>query len=356
MSSVRLEGIAKRYGETVAVEPLDLEVANGEFLTLLGPSGCGKTTTLRMIAGFIAPTAGRIRVDDDDITALPPQKRRMGMVFQDYSLFPHLSVADNIAFGLVERGVPAAQRRARVKELLDLIRLPQIAGRYPVELSGGQQQRVALARAIAHTPRVLLMDEPFGALDAKLREAMQDELRAIQKKLSITTVFVTHDQSEAMHMSDRIAVMNRGRIEQLDPPRQLYDRPRTRFVADFVGKINFVDARVVGHAAGAIVVEIADVRVAVDAAAMPPVGSRVTLAVRPERIRLVPREGRAGAGIALDGTVERVAFLGNVMHTVVAVASEVRLLVESAPAERAPGEAVRVAFRAEDATPITDAR
>jgi spermidine/putrescine ABC transporter ATP-binding subunit len=354
VSSVRLAGVGKRYGETLAVEPLDLEVANGEFLTLLGPSGCGKTTTLRMIAGFIAPSAGRIRVDDDDITALPPQKRRMGMVFQDYSLFPHLTVEDNIAFGLVERGVAASERRMRVKELLELIRLPQIADRYPVELSGGQQQRVALARAIAHTPRVLLMDEPFGALDAKLREAMQEELRTIQKKLRITTIFVTHDQSEAMHLSDRIAVMNQGRIEQLDPPRRLYEKPRTRFVADFVGKINFVEAVVLGAAGDTIEVEAAGLHFPIRAEMTTPVGARITLAVRPERIRFLARDEDAAGWVGMNGAVERISYLGNVMHTVVVTAANVRLLVESAPAEHASGEPVRVGFRPADASLIAD--
>ena len=354
MSSVLLAGVGKRYGATVAVEPLDLEVANGEFLTLLGPSGCGKTTTLRMIAGFVAPSVGRIRVDEDDITALPPQKRSMGMVFQDYSLFPHLTVEDNIAFGLVERGISAAERRNRVKELLDLIRLPQIADRYPVELSGGQQQRVALARAIAHMPRVLLMDEPFGALDAKLREAMQDELRAIQKELRVTTIFVTHDQSEAMHLSDRIAVMNQGRIEQLDPPRRLYNMPRTRFVADFVGRINFVEALAVGAAGDTIQVEAAGLRFPVRAESTLTAGARVTLAVRPERIRFLSRDDDAAGWVCMNGTVERGSYLGNLMHTVVVIAGNVRLLVESAPAEHPSGELVRVGFLPSDASLIAD--
>jgi spermidine/putrescine ABC transporter ATP-binding subunit len=355
MSSVRLEGVAKRYGDTQAVEPLDLDVANGEFLTLLGPSGCGKTTTLRMIAGFVMPTAGRIRVDDDDITALPPQKRSMGMVFQDYSLFPHLNVEDNIAFALVERRVPAAERRKRVAELLELIRLPQIATRYPAELSGGQQQRVALARAIAHTPRVLLMDEPFGALDAKLREAMQDELRSIQKKLAITTIFVTHDQSEAMHMSDRIAVMNQGKIEQLDPPRPLYEKPRTRFVADFVGKINFVDCVALRCTGETIEVEAANIRFPLRAAVAPVAGSRVTLAVRPERVRFLAPDGDVDGWVWMDGTLERRAYLGNVMHSIVVTAANVRMLIESEPAERASGDCVRIGFRPCDASLIAEA-
>ncbi|MBM3613631.1 MAG: ATP-binding cassette domain-containing protein, partial [Alphaproteobacteria bacterium] len=229
MARLTFEGVEKRFGDVVAVARLDLDVAEGSFLTLLGPSGCGKTTTLRMIAGFILPDRGRLLIDDEDVTRVPPQRRGIGMVFQDYALFPHLTVAANIGFGLVERGMAGDAIARRVADLLDLVRLPDIAGRYPSELSGGQQQRVALARAVAHTPRLLLMDEPLGALDLKLREAMQLELRRIQQELRITTVYVTHDQHEAMAMSDRIAVMNRGRIEQLDAPAAIYDSPKTKF-------------------------------------------------------------------------------------------------------------------------------
>jgi spermidine/putrescine ABC transporter ATP-binding subunit len=353
MASVRLIGIAKRYDETVAVQPLDLQVADGEFVTLLGPSGCGKTTTLRMIAGFVAPSAGRIEVGDDDITALPPQKRAMGMVFQDYSLFPHLTIEENIGFGLVERKVPVAQREPRVRELLELIRLPQIAKRYPAQLSGGQQQRVALARALAHTPRVLLMDEPFGALDAKLREAMQEELRSIQKKLSITTIFVTHDQAEAMHMSDRIAVMNHGRIEQLAPPKDLYERPRTRFVADFVGKINFIEGTVVSRGDGRLAIDALGARWTLVDDLPAEAGARATLAVRPERVRFVAA-GEAPEAIVLDAVVLRWSYFGNVMHTVVGVGDTAQLLIESSPVERAVDERVRVAIRASDASLIRE--
>jgi putative spermidine/putrescine transport system ATP-binding protein len=354
MASVRLIGIAKRYDDTVAVQPLDLQVADGEFVTLLGPSGCGKTTTLRMIAGFVAPTAGRVEVGDDDITDLPPQKRAMGMVFQDYSLFPHLNVEQNIAFGLVERKIPSAQREPRVRELLDLIRLPQIAQRYPAQLSGGQQQRVALARALAHTPRVLLMDEPFGALDAKLREAMQQELRTIQKKLSITTIFVTHDQAEAMHMSDRIAVMNHGRIEQLAPPNELYERPRTRFVADFVGKINFLEGTVVDRAQGRLGIDAVGARWSVAADSPAAIGARVTLAVRPERIRFAASGESSEDAIVLDVVVERWSYFGNVMHTSVSTADGVQLLIESPPTERTTKERVRVTIRASDVSLVQE--
>src|SRR5689334_6661740 len=229
MSRIRFESVSKAYGETTALDGFDLDVGEGEFLALLGPSGCGKTTALRLLAGFLQPTAGRILVDDRDVSALPAHKRNAGMVFQDYALFPHMTVEDNIAFGLHERGQKGAVTAKRVAELLDLVRLAGMGRRYPGELSGGQQQRVALARALAFGPSVLLMDEPFGALDLKLREAMQAELVQIQRQLGITTIFVTHDQAEAMAMADRIAVMNRGRIAQLGTPENVYDRPSNSF-------------------------------------------------------------------------------------------------------------------------------
>ena len=352
MSTVRLRGIHKQFGSSIAVHPLDLDVAEGEFLTLLGPSGCGKTTTLRMIAGFVTPTGGRLLLDDEDITAVPPQKRNMGMVFQDYSLFPHMTVEQNIAFGLVERKVPAARRAARVRELLELIRLPDIADRFPSEISGGQQQRVALARAVAHPPRTLLMDEPLGALDAKLRETMQQELRSIQKALSITTIFVTHDQSEAMSMSDRIAVMNGGRIEQIDVPNALYERPRTRFVADFVGKINFLDATL-GPEVGDATIDGLPLKLAQDKVAWSP-GRLITVGLRPERIALtVPGQSVPGAYV-WSATVERVIYLGNMMHVEVKLPHGRALLIETAPATVHAGDAVQISFMAADLVVIRD--
>lgn len=344
-SSVRLRGIHKQYADNVAVHPLDLDVHAGEFLTLLGPSGCGKTTTLRMIAGFVTPTGGQMLIDGEDVTALPPQKRGMGMVFQDYSLFPHLNIGENIAFGLVERGIAKAQREARVKELLDLIRLPDIAKRYPSEISGGQQQRVALARAVAFPPRVLLMDEPLGALDAKLREAMQEEIRTIQKALSITTIFVTHDQSEAMSMSDRIAVMNGGRIEQIDAPRVVYERPRTRFVADFVGKINFIEARVVSADGQA---RVGELRIDLGHSGMTfKPGQLPTIALRPERIALVEAERIEridGRRVLWPVTVRNVVFLGNLMHVTAALPNGQTIVVETPPTGIAVGDQVAASF------------
>jgi len=356
-SSVSLRGIHKRYGETVAVQPLDLDVQAGEFLTLLGPSGCGKTTTLRMIAGFVSPSGGQMLIDGEDVTALPPQKRRMGMVFQDYSLFPHLTIADNIAFGLIEHGVQKVKRDARVAELLNLIRLPDIGKRYPSEISGGQQQRVALARAVAYPPRVLLMDEPLGALDAKLREAMQQEIRAIQKTLSITTVFVTHDQSEAMSMSDRIAVMNGGRIEQIDVPRTIYERPHTRFVADFVGKINFLDAAVASSDGKAHVGELPIDLGHVATQARP--GERLTIALRPERIGLRPgplREHPAPepGSLIWPATVQNVLFLGNLMHVTATLPGGQTITVEIPPSALAAGDAVCASFQQRDVLLMQD--
>src|SRR2546428_4908410 len=235
---IRLDGLGKRYGAVEAVRDVNLEIAEGEFLTLLGPSGCGKTTIIRMIAGYIDASAGRIFLDGRDITDDPPQKRRIGMVFQHYALFPHLTVEDNVGFALKIEAKPREFIRRRVAEMLELVRLPSVARRYPAELSAGQQQRVALARALAFSPRILLMDEPLGALDLKLREQMQQELKRIQQDVGITTIPVTHDQEEALSMSDRVVVMEPGRIVQIDTPEALYDRPLTKYVADFVGKIN----------------------------------------------------------------------------------------------------------------------
>ncbi|HEY3886246.1 MAG TPA: ABC transporter ATP-binding protein, partial [Vicinamibacterales bacterium] len=287
MAAVRLEALIKQYDTAPVVDGVTLDIEDGEFLTLLGPSGCGKTTTLRMVAGLVLPSAGRVWIGAQDVSRQPPQRRDVGMVFQDYSLFPHLSVADNIAFGLVERRIARPAREARVAELLELVRLPGLGGRYPAELSGGQQQRVAFARAIAHPPRVLLMDEPLGALDLKLRETMQDELRRLQRQLGITTVYVTHDQIEAMRMSDRIAVMNAGRIEQLGSPTAVYERPETEFTAGFVGSINFLKGRCVGRENGWHVVDTSAGRLhACASAGRGTDAAYVTLAVRPEHLRL----------------------------------------------------------------------
>jgi spermidine/putrescine ABC transporter ATP-binding subunit len=341
MSELRLEGVVKRYGPVVAVERVDLHIHEGEFLTLLGPSGCGKTTTLRMIAGFIEPTAGRILIGQEDVTGLPPQKRNIGMVFQDYALFPHLTIAENISFSLVERKVPTAQRRQRVAELLELIQLPGVAERYPAELSGGQQQRVALARAIAHPPRVLLMDEPLGALDLKLREAMQEELRALQNKLRITTVYVTHDQGEAMTLSDRIAVMNAGRVEQLDTPAAIYGAPRTEFVANFVGKINFLRGTLDGSEGGFALVDTPVGRIRAASLADGRAGP-VTVSIRPENLRLLKSAAEGQSMNMVEGRILGRLFTGNLSHVRIAVAGDLQLLVEVRPSDLADTVADKV--------------
>ena len=241
MAAVELLGVTRRFGDVTAVDALDLEVRDGEFLSLLGPSGCGKTTTLRLIAGFERPDAGEIRIAGRDVARLPPYRRPVNTVFQSYALFPHLSVLDNVAYGLKQRGLRRAARRARALELLELVRLRGVEHRRPRELSGGQQQRVALARALVLEPKVLLLDEPLGALDLKVRKELQIELKRIQETVGITFVYVTHDQEEALAMSDRVAVMDGGRIEQLGPPQEIYDEPATPFVAGFIGETNFID-------------------------------------------------------------------------------------------------------------------
>ena len=243
MTFLELTGVQKQFGDVAAVQDFNLAAERGEFVSFLGPSGCGKTTTLRMIAGFEMPTAGTITVDGADITRKPPNQRNVGMVFQSYALFPNMTVADNIGFGLKVRGKSSADIRKRVDELLGMINLPDRGNRYPYQLSGGQQQRVALARALAIEPQVLLLDEPLSALDAKIRISLRKEIRAIQRQLGITTVYVTHDQEEALSLSDRVVVMSDGRIEQIGTPFEIYNYPSTTFVASFVGTLNLVDAR-----------------------------------------------------------------------------------------------------------------
>lgn len=305
-----IAGVTKTFGGNQVVKGIDLGFHKGEFVSLLGPSGCGKTTVLRMIAGFEQPTTGTITVDGRDITNLPPNQRRIGMVFQAYALFPNMTVAENVGFGLKIAKVPRAERDKRVDEMLELIGLPGFGKRYPFEMSGGQQQRVALARAIAPRPRMLLLDEPLSALDAKIRVSLREEIRAIQRELGITTVFVTHDQEEALSISDRIVVMNAGRAEQFGTPFEIYNRPTTRFAATFVGTLNTLEGRVLDPASKvvsidgqpAIVPTLPDSRRA---------GDPVSLTLRPESISLASRDG---SDIRLTGTVSEVAFLGAVIR------------------------------------------
>src|SRR5476649_2007572 len=284
-ASVSLAGVEKRFDQVGAVRGISLTVGAGEVLTLLGPSGSGKTTTLMMIAGFETPTGGDIAIDGKSVVARPPHKRNIGMVFQNYALFPHLTVAENIGFPLRQRNITKAERAKLVGEALELVHLPGYGGRYPRQLSGGQQQRVALARAIVFKPRLLLMDEPLGALDKQLRENLQLEMRRLHADLGITFIYVTHDQEEALTMSDRIAVMNDGLVAQVGSPEDLYDRPCDRFVASFIGESNFLPAIVRGMEGGMVVAECEGSIIRAICTSPQAVGQRVTLTTRPERLR-----------------------------------------------------------------------
>ena len=364
--SIELREVRKGFGEVVAVDGVSLAVAAGEFLTLLGPSGCGKTTTLRMIGGFELPDSGEVFIDGLPMGDRPPYQRPVNTVFQNYALFPHLTVGQNVGYGLEMAGVAKGERARRVVAALEMVHLPGVVGRRPAELSGGQQQRVALARALINRPAVLLLDEPLGALDLKLRKAMQLELKRLNREVGATFVYVTHDQEEALTMSDRIAVMNRGRILQLGSPTEIYERPRDRFVADFIGQTNFLEGRLVEAPGG-------DATVAVEVAgrvllARPPMGGltalvpdqRVTLTVRPEKISLASDLPAIPAGWNLvEGVVADVIYLGTHTQYVLAVADGGRLTVhrqnrvtiEGAPQ---PGEAVQAVFEPNAAAILLD--
>ena len=307
---LKIDNITKSFKDTLVVKGVDLGFEKGEFVSLLGPSGCGKTTILRMIAGFETPTTGSILVEGKDITSLPPNRRKIGMVFQAYALFPNMNVGDNIGFGLKIAGMPRAERAARVEEMLKLIGLAGYGKRFPFELSGGQQQRVALARAIAPQPSMLLLDEPLSALDAKVRVRLREEIRAIQRELGITTVFVTHDQEEALSISDRIVVMNAGNVEQFGTPFEIYNRPQTRFAATFVGTLNTLHAKVLDAASKSVSIDGQAATIpALPATAR--TGDVVSLTMRPEAVSLANGHAR---DIVLDGTVSEVAFLGSVIR------------------------------------------
>jgi putative spermidine/putrescine transport system ATP-binding protein len=306
-ATVEFRGLRRAFGATTALDGLNLTVNPGELLALLGPSGCGKTTALRMLAGFEIPDSGEVLVDGQDITSVPAHRRDAGMVFQSYSLFPHLNARDNVAFGLRMRRVGTAERRARADELLELVGLPQYGDRYPHQLSGGQQQRIALARALALRPRVLLLDEPLSALDAKVRMNLREEIRRLQQELQITTLFVTHDQEEALSMADRVAVMRDGRLEQCATPSELYARPATAFVAEFVGTMN----RIAGHVGSdPAVVEVLGQRLPVDGT-LSAADTDVDVLVRPENVLLEIRT--SGGGPVVTST----SFLGAVTRLTV---------------------------------------
>ena len=340
VSAVRLAGISKQFGAIEAVSEINLDIADGEFFSMLGPSGSGKTTTLRMIAGFEAPTTGQILLHGRDVTGVPPFDRDVNTVFQDYALFPHMTVGENVAYGLAVRRVPRREQRERVATALRMVRLPDYEGRRPLQLSGGQRQRIALARALVNRPRVLLLDEPLGALDLKLREEMQIELKAIQQEVGITFVYVTHDQEEALAMSDRIAVFNRGRIEQVGSAAEVYERPATGFVAGFVGTSNLLT----------------------DDAAETVAGQRGTFTVRPEKIRILLEDAPVQPGqLSASGTVREVVYLGPDTRYIVALDAGAELVVMQQNLETssddvlaARGRRVRLAWSREHLLPVRD--
>lgn len=315
---LRLEGLTKTFGSNTVVKDVDLAAGKGEFISFLGPSGCGKTTVLRMIAGFEKPNGGRIVVDGRDVTSLRPNQRNIGMVFQAYALFPNMTVAGNIGFGLRIAGMGKDETAARISEMLELIGLTGFEKRYPYQLSGGQQQRVALARALAARPSMLLLDEPLSALDAKIRVSLREEIRQIQKELGITTIFVTHDQEEALSISDRIMVMNAGRADQVGTPFEVYNRPQTRFVAQFVGTLNVLQGIVDDPGQGAVKVSGTVITLAHDLGARK-AGDPVSLAVRPESISLGSHAGRESS---LHGQIDDVSFLGSVIRVRVGVGDD----------------------------------
>jgi putative spermidine/putrescine transport system ATP-binding protein len=356
--AVRLEGVSKRFGEddtgrrvakfvqtdgrfpVVAVDGIDLDVYDGEFFSMLGPSGSGKTTTLRMIAGFELPSEGRILLHGVDVTTVPPFDRDVNTVFQDYALFPHMTVGDNVGYGLVVRKIGKAERKSRVIDALRMVRLEGYEGRKPSQLSGGQRQRVALARALVNRPRVLLLDEPLGALDLKLREEMQIELKAIQQQVGITFIYVTHDQEEALTMSDRLAVFNNGRIEQIGAPAEVYERPATRFVAGFVGTSNLLRGDVAQRV----------------------LGTPGTFTIRPEKIRLAEPDASVAAGeTSATGTIRSVVYLGPDTRYVVTldagtdlVVTQQNLSTSSTEALAMEGKAVRLVWERQHELPIAD--
>jgi spermidine/putrescine transport system ATP-binding protein len=347
--AIVLDAVSKQFGDHAAVHDVSLSIRDGEFFSLLGPSGCGKTTSLRMIAGFVEPDAGRILLQGIDVTTVPPNKRPVNMVFQQYALFPHMSVYDNVAFGLSVKKVPRSEHRARIEELLQVVSLEGYESRKPRQLSGGQQQRVALARALVNRPAALLLDEPLGALDVKLRKQMQLELKRIQHELGTTFVYVTHDQEEALAMSDRIAVMDAGRVEQLGSPREVYEQPATPFVADFIGSLNTVEIRVDEVVGGYGIARLGErERIVVPVEAGTSAGAELRVAVRPEQVELAAGDEH---GSRLRGTVADIVYLG--MYTQVHVDTAAGRIVSHRLADQSLGDlergrAVDLAWDADD--------
>jgi spermidine/putrescine transport system ATP-binding protein len=344
--AIALAGVSKSFAGVRAVNDVTLEIREGEFFSLLGPSGCGKTTTLRMIAGFELPDAGRVVLEGTDVTTVPANRRPVNMVFQQYALFPHMSIYDNVAFGLKVKRVPRAERAGRIGDLLRVVALEGYEQRRPRQLSGGQQQRVALARALVNRPAALLLDEPLGALDVKLRKQMQLELKRIQHELGTTFVYVTHDQDEALAMSDRIAVMNRGQVEQLGSPREIYERPQTAFVADFIGSLNTLELRIDELVGGYCVSRFtADERIVASVEGRHVAGETVRVAVRPEHVQVGPVGSPTPEnGSRLTGTIRELVYLG--MYTQLHIDTRAGRVVS----HRLAGEP---AARLEAATPVT---
>ena len=306
--AVGLYGITKRFGEVTAVDEVDLEIGDGEFFALLGPSGCGKTTTLRLVAGLEFPTEGSLQIFGDEVGTLPPNKRPVNTVFQNYALFPHMTVEENVGFGLRMQRVPKDRIAARVRDAIGLVHMEGMEHRRSNQLSGGQQQRVALARALVNSPKVLLLDEPLGALDLKLRQAMQTELKGLQREVGITFVFVTHDQGEALAMSDRMGVMDSGRLLQVGTPEEIYSRPANRFVADFIGQTNLLDAMVMDHETVTLTNGIR-----IPAASEVAPGTKVSISLRPEQAMLNRLGEAASQHTSVDGCIEQITYLGNAL-------------------------------------------
>jgi spermidine/putrescine transport system ATP-binding protein len=357
---VRLVNVTKKFGDAIAVDAITLDVSDGEFFTLLGPSGCGKTTTLRMIGGFEQPTSGLIELKGVDVTFLPAHERDVNTVFQSYALFPHLTIYENVAFGLRRSGIKGDEIKRRVGEAMELVQLVGFEKRIPAQLSGGQAQRVALARALVNEPAVLLLDEPLGALDLKLRKQMGIELKRIQREVGITFIYVTHDQEEAMTMSDRIAVMNKGRYEQLAGPETLYERPSTRFVAGFVGASNLLEGKI-GSDADFWTVTLPSGAVVRAPKSLGDIGSSGAIGVRPEKLTLL-EPGQESKGNALEGTVVDTSYLGVITQYVVEGKGGLRLLVSEQNRDRTtrndtwrPGESVTLTWKPENGFVVGDA-
>jgi len=360
---VRLVDVVKRFGDAVAVDHVDLEVQKGEFFSLLGPSGCGKTTTLRMVGGFEQPTSGLIELQGEDVTWLPPYKRNVNTVFQNYALFPHLTIYENVAFGLRRKGVKGDEVKTRVTDMLNLVELPGYELRKPTQISGGQAQRVALARALINRPGVLLLDEPLGALDLKLRKQMQVELKRIQQEVGITFIYVTHDQEEAMTMSDRIAVMNKGRYEQLGDPESLYEHPTTRFVAGFLGVSNLLPGMVEGRDGDYVAVRLADGSSVRAPRAVAEGHDTISVGVRPEKLRLrEPSEETPAGHNQLSGVVRNASYQGVSTQYQIDARGGARLTVYEQNVERAtraelwaPGEEVLLTWAPDHCFVVLDA-